>query len=78
VRIDVDLGPGRRATGWCLESHDLVLSKCVAGRPHDREYARTAIQAGVVRVDELLRRVDGLPVAAAERHRVAQLIAGWA
>src|SRR5437763_6968638 len=23
------------ATGWCLEAHDIVLSKCVAGRERD-------------------------------------------
>ncbi len=32
----------RWATGWCLEIHDLVISKLVAGREKDLEFAREA------------------------------------
>jgi hypothetical protein len=32
-------GSGTRgATGWCLEAHDLAVSKLVAGRPKDLEF----------------------------------------
>ena len=52
----------RGATGWCLEPHDLVLAKCVAGREKDWAFARAALRAGAVHVPELRRRVPDLPV----------------
>ncbi len=35
------------ATGWCLEIHDLLISKYVAGRDKDVEYCRAAVAAGM-------------------------------
>lgn len=32
----------RGATGWCLEVHDLIISKLVAGREKDLDFAREA------------------------------------
>lgn len=58
------------ATGWCMEIHDLVLSKCVAGREKDWDYARAALQAGLVDVAVLLARIDALPGTDAGRERV--------
>lgn len=49
------------ATGWCLEIHDLVLSKCVAGRERDWEFAREAVVHGLADSDELKRRAAVLP-----------------
>ncbi len=49
-------------TGWCLEIHDLIVSKYVAGRERDLEFASEAIKQGLVR-DEILReRVSMLQV----------------
>jgi hypothetical protein len=59
-----------RAIGWCLERHDVVLSKCVAGRDRDWVYATNAIRHGVVEPSELLRRIPDLPLIARERARV--------
>lgn len=47
---------------WCLEIQDLVLSKCVAGRPRDWDYAKAALNAGIVDDRVLLGRVSDLPV----------------
>lgn len=44
----------RGAKGLCLEVHDLVVSKLVAGREKDTIYARAAAQHGLV--DEALLR----------------------
>lgn len=56
-------GPGTAgATGWCLETNDLVLSKCVADRTKDWEFAREALRHGLVNVPELRRRAGRLPV----------------
>jgi hypothetical protein len=53
----------RRPVALCLEIHDLILSKCVAGRERDWDYAAEAIRAGVADPDTLLTRVPELPVA---------------
>lgn len=50
----------RGATGWCLEPHDLVLAKLVAGREKDLHFARVAATAGLVRVPELLERLKAM------------------
>jgi len=34
-------------TGWCLEVHDLLISKLVAGREKDLDFARVALATGL-------------------------------
>jgi len=50
----------RGATGWCIEVHDLVLAKLVAGRAKDLDFAVEAARAGLCAVDELRRRLASL------------------
>lgn len=47
----------RGATGWCLEKHDLVVSKLIAGRAKDLDYARVALEAGIVSASTLRARL---------------------
>ena len=61
----------RGATGWCMEVHDLVLAKCVAGREKDWSFAHEAIRHQVVRPDELRARLRLLPVAQSHRDAIA-------
>jgi hypothetical protein len=65
VRRDVPPRPGSERTivAWCLEVHDLVLSKCAAGWEHDWDYARAALRAQIVDPEVVLVRVRDLPVA---------------
>ncbi len=65
----------RGATGWCLEAHDLVLSKLVAGRPKDLEFAAEARRAGMLDLDELRRRLGFLDIDDRLRAAVASRIA---
>lgn len=78
VRVDVRIraGPrrGRMVTAWCLEPHDLVLSKLVAGRDRDWDYAKAALKAQVVGGDLLLARLAELPIPAAARSLIARRI----
>jgi hypothetical protein len=76
VRIDVPPRPGslRRPVAWCLEPHDLVLAKCVAGRERDWEFARDALAARVVDRAVLLARVRDLPVDEAVRVHVHRML----
>jgi hypothetical protein len=50
------------ATGWCLEIHDLLLSKCFAGRERDWEFVEGALRHRLAPPEELRRRVADLPV----------------
>jgi Nucleotidyltransferase of unknown function (DUF6036) len=64
----------RTPVAWCLELHDLVLSKCVAGRERDWEYAAEALKAGLVDPDTLLSRIRDLPVEPSAREHIATML----
>lgn len=67
-RLVPAFGPGTRgATGWCLEVHDLVVSKLLAGRDKDLRYAHHAARGGLVRVAELAARVASMELEPAVR-----------
>jgi hypothetical protein len=73
-RVGQEMGP----VALCLEVHDLVLAKCVAGRDRDWEFAGEAIAAGLAEIEELLGRVDDLPEPPADRGRVRKMLEGLA
>jgi Nucleotidyltransferase of unknown function (DUF6036) len=64
------------ATGWCLELHDLLISKCVAGRERDWEFAEEAIRHGLADPDELRLRVGGLAVGDERLEAVRRTVDG--
>jgi hypothetical protein len=66
----------RQATGWCLEVHDLVLSKYVARRDKDVRFIRGAIAHGMVERRVLVERAQGLPLPGERIALIEQLIAG--
>jgi len=78
VRVEIPLRVGQQvgAVALCLEPHDLVLAKCAAGRDRDWEFARDAIAADLVQIDELLARLSGLPRPAADREHLRNLLLG--
>jgi hypothetical protein len=66
----------RTAVAWCLEPHDLVLSKCVAGRDRDWDYAAEALKARIVQADILLARLPDLPVTDELRDHIEKMLRG--
>jgi hypothetical protein len=60
IRVD-------KCTGWCMEAHDLVLSKLGAGREKDLNFAKSAATLGLLQRDELLRRLQD--VVCTDEHR---------
>ncbi len=64
------------ATGWCLEIHDLVVSKLVAGREKDLAFARAALLHALVNGKTLKSRARALPVADDMRQIVLKRIDG--
>ena len=61
VEIPARVKQSEGAIAFCLEIHDLVLAKCAADRERDWEFAQDALVANLVEVDELFRRLEGLP-----------------
>jgi hypothetical protein len=70
------------ATGLCLEVHDLVISKYVAGRDKDRRFVQFAAKHGLVSQATLIERLALTPVPASDKARICELIrydfAAWA
>ncbi|MFN2375894.1 MAG: DUF6036 family nucleotidyltransferase [Candidatus Binatia bacterium] len=51
-------------TAWCLELHDLWISKALAGRPKDREFCAELLKRRVVQprtLHERLKKLRGQP-----------------
>ncbi|MBI5498812.1 MAG: hypothetical protein HY907_01105 [Deltaproteobacteria bacterium] len=65
----------RNAIGWCPEIHDLVLSKCAAGREKDWRFLDGAVRAGLVEQAVLLERLATMGVVDAIRESVRQHVA---
>jgi hypothetical protein len=63
------------ATGWCLEIHDLLLSKYVAGRERDLEFNEQAIRLRLATKDQLMDRLARMPLANSVTERVRDRIA---
>jgi hypothetical protein len=66
------------ATGWCLEIHDLLLSKCVAGRERDWDFVGEALCHRLADAAELRRRAADLPLAKDEIEGVRETVSGIA
>jgi hypothetical protein len=78
VPLEVNPRPGSSepSVALCLEAHDLVLAKCAAGRERDWEFALDALRAGLVSGDELLDRIDEMPLDPVRRDHVRAMVAG--
>lgn len=63
---------------WCLEPHDLWISKMVAGRPKDLEFCRAVLDRGLVESERLLHRLEGTANLPEDvREGVRKRIEGW-
>ncbi|MEX2050572.1 MAG: DUF6036 family nucleotidyltransferase [Steroidobacteraceae bacterium] len=62
-------------TGWCMEAHDLVLSKLGAGREKDIEFAKSAASLALVQRDELLKLLPDVACSDEHRRLIADRIA---
>jgi hypothetical protein len=74
VELPVRAGSSRHPVALCLEPHDVVLAKCVAGRERDWEFARAALAAGLVEPRVLVARVEDLPIAPDARVRLRRML----
>lgn len=61
-------------TGYCLEPHDLLVSKYLAGRPKDLEFCAAVIGSGLVKAEVLLERLEQTECGSEERVRVVAVV----
>ncbi|MCA1842044.1 MAG: hypothetical protein LC792_02425 [Actinobacteria bacterium] len=67
--------PTNRVVAWCLEIHDLWLSKAVAMREKDVEFCRALAQRRLVQGETLRNRLADLSgLAEAQRTQIARFI----
>ena len=65
----------RGVVAWCLELHDLWISKAIAGRPQDAEFCRAILDAGHVSPATLAARLASVPsLGKARREAVTEWI----
>jgi len=64
----------RGKTGWCLEPHDLVVSKTIAGREKDLLFLEVAARNQLVGRDQLLARLEETELDGARRRLAAARI----
>lgn len=60
--VPVRIANTRGATGWCLEVHDLLIRRAVAGREKDRAFVREAIRHRLVQAGTLRERLAETPI----------------
>jgi len=73
--IRVEPAGGGGVVGLCLEIHDLLISKYVAGREKDHEFIRVAVRYGMADGATLRARLDATALDPARRELIADLIA---
>jgi hypothetical protein len=66
--------PGR---GICLEPHDLVVSKLVAGREKDLVFAAALLDAGLIQASTLMERARMLDELPGVIRRIVKWIEWW-
>lgn len=57
-------------TGWCLEAHDLAVSKLAAGRPKDLAYVEALFRHALADPEEVARRSADVRVAGVDAELV--------
>ncbi len=58
----------REATGWCIEVHDLAISKLAAGREKDLDYLSVLIRHKMVDQEILLNRLMETKISDAQKN----------
>jgi hypothetical protein len=66
--------PTPAGTGLCLEPHDLLISKYVAGREKDRDYVRAAVRYRLADRLTLLERLARTAISEEQRARISRQI----
>jgi hypothetical protein len=63
----------RGVTAWCLEPHDLFISKLAVSRSKDCEFLTAMLRHKLVKPRVILLRIDDLPVSKAFQTRLKKM-----
>ena len=58
------------ATGWCLEVHDIAVSKYFAGREKDLRYLKVLWKERLINLDTIEKRLEATDIDSATRLRI--------
>ena len=61
----------RDCTGWCLDLHDLAVSKLAAGREKDMEFLHGMVDEGLINHPVLIERLQAVNFAGEEARNTA-------
>jgi hypothetical protein len=67
----------RNNTGWCVEAHDLAVSKHVAFRDKDKAFVRILLVDALIKPETLRRRLSRLPAHPRVTPRLLEVIEEW-
>lgn len=67
----------RNSTGWCVEAHDLAVSKLVAFRDKDRDFVRILLRENLIKPRKLLLRLTQLPKNSRVTPKLLEVIDQW-
>jgi hypothetical protein len=70
--VQFDMRAAEPAKAVCLDPHDLVISKLMAYREKDTDFAMALIEARLIDVDVLRERIKDVPEANAVARRAAE------
>src|SRR5207248_1965435 len=59
------------AVGWCLEPHDLAVSKLAAAREKDFAFVEIMVRRGLVSAEVLRQRLDATPGMSSQAKQLA-------
>jgi hypothetical protein len=77
--VRVETADTAGAVGWCLEPHDLAVSKLAAGREKDLEFVETMVRRNLVVPQTIRERLADTPTMPAERRELAEArLRAWA
>lgn len=67
----------RNGTGWCVEAHDLAVSKLVAFRRRDKDFVRILLLESLIKPRKLLLRLSQLPKHSRVTPKLVEAIEEW-
>ena len=65
------------ATGWCVEAHDLAISKLVAGREKDHQFVAALLKHRMVQKPLLGERLESVDLDAQRKAELRQRLGRW-
>ena len=68
--VAIDNANTNGVTGWCLEVHDIAVSKYAAGREKDHAYIATLWSEGLIELGTVEQRLDATSVDTDTRERL--------